>query len=46
MGTGIGLSLVKEIVQAHGGTVEVKSREGEGSDFIIRLPYVETAVTE
>lgn len=46
MGTGIGLSLVKEIVQAHGGNVEVKSREGEGSTFIIRLPYVEPSAIE
>jgi signal transduction histidine kinase len=37
-GTGLGLALVQRIVAAHGGTVAVKSRVGEGSTFIVRLP--------
>jgi diguanylate cyclase (GGDEF)-like protein len=37
-GTGIGLSLVRELVQIHGGTIEVSSRPGEGSEFVVRLP--------
>jgi two-component system sensor histidine kinase SenX3 len=37
-GAGLGLSLVKHIVTAHGGTVECQSRVGEGSIFIVRLP--------
>jgi signal transduction histidine kinase len=37
-GLGLGLSFVKAIVEAHGGRVEVKSRAGEGSEFIVRLP--------
>lgn len=37
-GTGIGLAIVKEIVSNHGGTINVISRFGEGSRFIIRLP--------
>lgn len=37
-GTGIGLSLVKEIVQLHRGIVTVDSTEGKGSKFTIKLP--------
>lgn len=38
-GTGLGLSLVKEIVEAHGGKIVVKSKEGQGTKFMIRLPF-------
>ena len=37
-GTGIGLALVKGIVEGHGGSVEVESVPGEGSTFAIHLP--------
>ena len=37
-GTGLGLSLSYDIIKAHGGTLEVKSKQGEGSEFIIQLP--------
>ena len=37
-GTGIGLALVKEIVNIHGGTISVNSKPGIGSTFIITLP--------
>jgi signal transduction histidine kinase len=37
-GNGLGLSLVKNIIQAHHGEISVRSRAGEGSSFTIRLP--------
>jgi signal transduction histidine kinase len=37
-GTGLGLAISYGIVQAHKGTIEVRSREGEGTEFIIRIP--------
>ena len=37
-GTGLGLSIVRHVATNHGGTVEVASREGEGSTFTLRLP--------
>ena len=38
VGTGVGLYLVRQAVDLHGGGIEVKSKEGDGSRFIIRLP--------
>lgn len=37
-GTGIGLAFAKNIVEAHKGTIQVKSRKVEGSSFIIEMP--------
>jgi signal transduction histidine kinase len=40
-GVGIGLSIVKHIVEAHGGHVRVESEAGKGSRFVIELPLSE-----
>ena len=37
-GAGIGLTIAKAIVEAHRGSIQVKSRPGEGSEFIVTIP--------
>jgi len=37
-GSGIGLSLVKSLVEMHGGKISIQSEYGKGSEFIIELP--------
>lgn len=37
-GTGLGLHLVKRIVEAHGGSIDVNSAPGKGTEFTVRLP--------
>jgi signal transduction histidine kinase len=37
-GTGLGLPIARQIVERHGGTIEVQSTMGEGTTFVIRLP--------
>ncbi len=42
-GTGLGLAITKEIIKKHQGSIEVFSREGEGTTFTVRIPlkYIE-----
>ncbi len=37
-GSGLGLAVVKEVVDWHGGAIEVQSEEGRGSTFVVRFP--------
>ncbi|RYZ55361.1 MAG: response regulator [Sphingobacteriales bacterium] len=47
-GTGIGLAIAKKIVDKHEGTITARSKEKQGSDFIIILPvkHIEAELTE
>ncbi len=39
-GTGLGLSIVRHIVLEHGGSIDVRSEEGVGSTFVVRMPHL------
>jgi two-component system, OmpR family, sensor kinase len=46
VGTGVGLYLVKMVVDLHGGSIDVEGAEGEGSRFTVRLPVKPPAKSE
>jgi two-component system OmpR family sensor kinase len=37
-GTGLGLAIARQIVRAHGGDINIKSKLGKGTEFLVRLP--------
>jgi two-component system sensor histidine kinase BaeS len=39
-GSGLGLAIVRQIAEAHGGSVSVTSTVGQGSCFTLRMPFV------
>jgi two-component system phosphate regulon sensor histidine kinase PhoR len=39
-GTGLGLTLVRSIMEAHGGSVKIQSNSGQGSSFKLAFPVV------
>jgi signal transduction histidine kinase len=43
-GVGLGLALVRRIVEAHGSTIQVSSVEGKGSRFDFQLPLVSSGI--
>ncbi|MCH7403642.1 7TM diverse intracellular signaling domain-containing protein [Belliella kenyensis] len=43
-GTGLGLSIVYTIIENHGGTLEVLTKEGQGTSFIITLPIYQNSI--
>jgi PAS domain S-box-containing protein len=45
-GTGLGLSVVHQIIKQHGGEIHVESRDGEGTSFHVMLPLVQMEARE
>jgi signal transduction histidine kinase len=41
-GTGLGLNLAKRIIEAHGGSLALRSELGKGTEFIVTIPAVTT----
>ena len=44
-GSGIGLAIVKKIIERHGGKLRIESEEGQGSCFSFSLPAVDASET-
>jgi signal transduction histidine kinase len=44
-GVGLGLSIARQIIQAHNGTLTAQSKAGEGSVFVVNLPAAQSGDT-
>ncbi len=42
-GAGLGLAIARQIIEAHGGRIEVRSESGKGSTFILQIPHRSSA---
>jgi signal transduction histidine kinase len=45
-GIGMGLAICRKIVERHGGSIAIESREGQGSIFVVKLPLAQRALKE
>ena len=45
-GTGLGMALVKQLVETCNGTISVRSTRGQGTTFVVEMPYANAASTE
>ena len=45
-GTGLGLSMSYDFIKAHDGTIKVETKEGEGSVFVVELPFEESEIDQ
>jgi signal transduction histidine kinase len=45
-GTGLGLAVAKKIIDEHDGSITVKSKQGEGTTFTIRLPVYSATMSD
>jgi len=45
-GTGLGTKIIKDIVDAHGGSITVESEEGIGTTFHLRFPFEPVQLTD
>jgi len=45
-GTGLGLAVAKKIVDEHDGSISVKSKQGEGTTFTVRLPVFAATMSD